>query len=306
MSGAALLSDALVRPVVAALRAAGDGTRIRAMRPVRGGFESHSLRIDTGRARYFCKWSERPVPGRYSAEAAALALLAESGTVRVPVILAVADTDGERPGFLLQEWLSPPAGALLARPAGGDLGARLAALHRADTLRGAPLRGYARDLGEGAAWEPDWVACYRERCLRPAIERAERGTGMPPERRSGLERLLGRLEGLLGPVPRRPSLLHGDLHRNNVLRNAAGELVLIDPHPYVGDREAELAYTEWVGGLPPTFYAAYEEAWPSSPGRKERRDLYLLWYMLRALGEGDARRGLDVDALLRWYVGARA
>jgi fructosamine-3-kinase len=126
---------------------------------------------------------------------------------------------------------------------------------------------------------------------------------MPPERRRALDRLRAGLDGLLGRADGRPSLLHGDLHPGNVLRDAAGQLVLIDPHPYVGDREAELAYTEWVGGFPPAFYAAYEAALPSAPGRAERRDLYLIWFLLRCLARGEVRQGLAVDGLLRWRVG---
>jgi protein-ribulosamine 3-kinase len=106
---------------------------------------------------------------------------------------------------------------------------------------------------------------------------------MPPERRRALDRLYARLESLLAPAQSRPSLLHGDLHRGNVLCDAAGQLVLIDLHPYVGDREAELAYTEWVGGFPPVFYAAYEAVNPPAPGRAERRDLYVIWFLLNCL-----------------------
>ena len=126
---------------------------------------------------------------------------------------------------------------------------------------------------------------------------------MPPERRRALDRLRERLDDLLAPAASAPSLLHGDLHRGNVLCDAAGELVLIDPHPYVGDREAELAYTEWVGGFPPAFYAAYEAVYPPMPGRAERRDLYLIWFLLRCLARGELRHGLAVDGLLRWRVG---
>jgi fructosamine-3-kinase len=126
---------------------------------------------------------------------------------------------------------------------------------------------------------------------------------MPAERRRAVDRLCERLDGLLAPAQSRPSLLHGDLHPGNVLCDAAGELVLIDPHPYVGDREAELAYTEWAGGFPPRFYAAYEERFPCAPGRAERRDVYVIWFLLGCLARGELRQGLAVDGMLRWRVG---
>jgi fructosamine-3-kinase len=124
---------------------------------------------------------------------------------------------------------------------------------------------------------------------------------MPPARRRALDRFLDRLDTLLGDVPRKSSLLHGDFHRGNVLESRTKELVIIDPHPWVGDREVELAQTEWQFSFPPRFYEAYETHYPSAPGRAERRDVYLVWFALRWGGA----RANQVDALLRWYVGGQ-
>jgi fructosamine-3-kinase len=55
-----------------------------------------------------------------------------------------------------------------------------------------------------------------------------------------------------GPYPAAASaLIHGDLHRANVLCNAAGTLVLIDPHPFFADRELELVYMDRAGASRP-------------------------------------------------------
>ena len=260
-------------------------------RRVKGGYESHSFKVTTGRGSYFVKWSPG---GRFERERRGLALIERTGTVRVPRVLAARDAAEGGPGFLVQEWLDPPRGDPFAQRTGAELGEALARLHGAP----APIEGYRRDLDEPPC--ADWVTCYRERCLAPAIERAERRGLMPPARRAALERLMNRLEALLGPVERRPSLLHGDFHRGNVLCARGGELVVIDPHPWIGDREAELAQTEWQFRFPPRFYEAYEATYPSAPGRVERRDLYLVWCALRW---GDERRAAAVDALIRWYVG---
>jgi fructosamine-3-kinase len=275
--------------LVPLVRAVVEG-EVRSARKVTGGYESNSFKLTTSRASYFVKWSQK---GRFAQEQRGLELIRATGTIRVPNVLAARDADDGQPGFLVQEWLEPPKGDPLAQRTGAQLGEALARLH----LAPAPIDGYARAL---EAPFGSWVDCYREGCLGPAIEDAAARGQMPPPRRASLERLIGRLEALLGDVPRKPSLLHGDFHRGNVLEAKGGELVIIDPHPWVGDREVELAQTEWQFRFPPRFYAAYEAHYPSWPGRAERRDLYLVWLALRW---GGARVG-QVDALLRWYVGA--
>lgn len=295
-----LVPRVLIPLVNEALRADGDSTATRSIQPVRGGFTSHALKLTTRRAPYFLKWNESVERGRFAEEARALALFRATGTVAVPHVLAACDATTERPGFLLQEWLTPPSRDLYLRRVGAGLGAKVAALHRAPVAGGYRLE-IGEDAGQGETRE-DWVAFLRERCFLPQIERAERRGRMTAERRRSLERFLDRLDGLLTSGEHRPSLLHGDLWRNNVLCNAAGELVLIDPNPWVGDREAELAYTEYAGSFPPPFYEAYDAAWPPAPGRRERRDVYVALAMLRELARGEPR-GLAVDGLVRWYGG---
>jgi fructosamine-3-kinase len=283
------ISNITIDRARAALAAAGDDGPIRSVERVRGGFESTAVRLATPRGRYFLKWR---TGGRFAAEAAALARFRATGTVRVPTVLAAVDGTDDAPGYLLQEWLTPPSKEQFLRRTGDRLGAQVAALHAANTS--------LLPEGEGT-WE--WPSTYIAKCLEPAVARCEAAGRMPPARRQALDKLYARLDDLLAPAQSKPSLLHGDLHRGNVLCDAAGELVLIDPHPYVGDREAELAYTEWVGGFPPRFYAAYEEAFPCAPGRAERRDVYVVWFLLNCLARGELRQGLGVDGLLRWYVG---
>src|SRR3954449_7011064 len=110
-SGGAVPPRVVWEQVVEALRAAGDGTHVRRVEPVRGGMESHAFRVTTSKGAYFLKWSERLAPDRYGREARGLALLRESGAVRVPHVLAAqdvrraADGTASAPGFFLMEWL---------------------------------------------------------------------------------------------------------------------------------------------------------------------------------------------------------
>src|SRR5262245_5336546 len=81
------LPPALRLPVLDALRRAGDESPVRRLEAVRGGAESHALRLVTRRGAYFLKWSDRLRPGRYRTEVHGLALLDASGAVRAPRVI---------------------------------------------------------------------------------------------------------------------------------------------------------------------------------------------------------------------------
>lgn len=310
MPASTRIPSSVLARVLAALATAGDPTVIRSVQPARGGYMSQACRLVTQRRNggYFLKWNSNPAHGAYVREVSALALLRATGAVTVPRVLAAEDTTEERCGFLLQEWLTPPSKVTYNRRVGSELGARIAHMHAATALDGTPIPGYgpAPLAGEEAPerWADEWVPFFRDHLLRREVERAERGGRMTEERRRGLERVMERLDEWLAPLnEERPSLLHGDLHRNNVLCNARGELVLIDPHPSFGHRELELAYMDWVGYFPPAFYASYEATWPCAPGRQERRDLYLLLHRLHRLNDDEPGHAAAIDGTLRLYTG---
>jgi protein-ribulosamine 3-kinase len=56
--------------------------------------------------------------------------------------------------------------------------------------------------------------------------------------------------------------------------------VLIDPAPYWGHREVDLAMSELFGGFAPEFYESYKQTYPLLPGYEERRDVYNLYHLL--------------------------
>ena len=88
----------------------GDSTPVRDIQRVKGGFKNASARLTTGQGTYFLKWNTTPGAAVLRAEAEHLALLASSGVVSVPEILAAVDPSagrGHESGFLVQEWLSP-------------------------------------------------------------------------------------------------------------------------------------------------------------------------------------------------------
>jgi fructosamine-3-kinase len=86
-----------------------------------------------------------------------------------------------------------------------------------------------------------------------------------------------------------PSLLHGDLWNGNVLCGQDGRIWLIDPAPYYGDAEADLAMTELFGGFAAGFYSAYRVRRPEPSDGSLKRRIYNLYHYLNHLNLfGDA------------------
>jgi fructosamine-3-kinase len=295
-------SEPLRDAVDAVLRDAGDPTGIQNTRPVGGGCIHHVLRLDTGQQSYLLKWNPSPLPDMFVTEARGLELMHATNTVRVPAVLAASNATADHPAYILLEWLEG-SGSPSRPEAQETLGRQLAAMHQAGSAQsyGLDHDNYLGTMPQYNGWDSNWVRFYRERRLRPQMEMAERNGVLPAARRRNVERVLDRLDSWLGGIERRPALLHGDLWGGNVIAGPGGVPAIIDPAAYYGDREAELAYTELFGGFGARFYHAYEEAWPTPPGRAERRDLYNLYHLINHLNHFGESYGAQTDAVLRRY-----
>jgi fructosamine-3-kinase len=155
-------------------------------------------------------------------------------------------------------------------------------MHRATKQR----FGWDRDNTIGStpqhnAEHADWVTFWSEQRLGFQLDLAARNgyRGRLQKRGDLLRQQLGALLEH-SPVA---SLLHGDLWGGNIAYAADGQPVIFDPACYYGDREADLAMTELFGGFGGTFRAAYEEAWPLSPGYPVRKQLYNLYHIVNHL-----------------------
>jgi fructosamine-3-kinase len=92
--------------------------------------------------------------------------------------------------------------------------------------------------------------------------------------------MLERVNILLAGHTPEPALLHGDLWSGNVGFLDNGSPVIYDPASYYGDRETDLAFSEFFGGFPDSFYRAYEMESPLPPGYAQRKTLYNLYHVL--------------------------
>lgn len=245
--------------------------------PVAGGDISAAWQITAADQSVFLKTGPLTAYDMFLAEADGLRELAHANALRVPKVLGCVASTNEC--LLALEWIDLE----LATPATEALlGQRLAKQHR----HTAEQFGWKRDNTIGSTlqqnnWSDDWVQFYAERRLGYQLELAAKNGYTGVLQSEGL-RLLDNLGYYFSNYWPEASLLHGDLWAGN-WASSNGEPVVFDPAVYYGDRENDLAMTELFGGFTQTFYAAYDDAWPMSPGSDQRMLLYQLYYMLNHL-----------------------
>jgi len=275
-------------------------TRVQALG---GGSINQSVRVEAGGNRYFVKWNSYAPPAFFAVEARGLTLLRSAGALRVPDVIAHSEANGQRPAYLVLEWIDGSRQAD-SRAFAITFGQALAQQHRMlGSAFGLDHDNYIGELPQSNTQAARWVDFYRDQRIRPQMALAREQGLLPIERERRLNKLLDRLDDLIGSVKSVPSLLHGDLWSGNFLIGADNQPVVIDPAVYYGDREVELAFTELFGGFPAGFLSAYNEAYPLEPGYTDRRALYQLYPLLAHLNIFGESYGGQVDSVCWRYIG---
>ena len=296
--------------------------------------KSYALTMDNGK-RIFMKANAKENAPFFTAEAAGITAIAQTGTIGTPEILCTGTDDGEEVGYSF---------LLLGFIESGNKRAdywevfaqKLTAMHNADTsafiepdntVAGSPQQsvahstagatapsscasqkmkfGFFQDNFIGARSQKNtpcenWISFFRDNRLVPQFSAADRY--FTAEDRTRNQNLLDHLGDFL-VEPGKPSLLHGNLWSGNAMCGADGNALLIDPACYVGHAEADLAMTELFGGFPSKFYDAYREARPLQPGYESRRDLYNLYQLLNHLNIFGSGYLNAVKSVVAEYVG---
>jgi len=161
----------------------------------------------------------------------------------------------------------------------------LAEMHRNSS---ADRFGFEHDNFLGASvqpnpWNEDWVEFWAQRRLGFQLKLAQDNGVGGAELQRLADKLIGRLDRFIGGTAERPALIHGDLWSGNWLCDQHSQPVLIDPAVYFANREAEFGMTTLFGGLPQSFYDAYNEAWPMADNWEDRVAIYRLYHLLNHL-----------------------
>jgi fructosamine-3-kinase len=260
------------------------GVELRGQRPVGGGCIHHAweLQLADGR-RLFAKTNRAALLPVLEAEADGLeALRRAAGALQIPEPLALGITSGgQGEAVLVLSWLElQQAGGTQGR-GWWQLGAQLAALHRASLDNPGGGFGWSRDnfIGSGPqanGWMASWCDFFGQRRLAPQLRQAE-ASG---QRLPGASELLEALPDLLGGHQPDPCLVHGDLWIGNAALLTDGSAALFDPAVYRGDREVDLAMAQLFGGFPQSFFEGYDATWPRPEGHRQRSRLYNLYHQL--------------------------
>ena len=246
---------------------------------VHGGSINHCVRWPGEGGDAFVKRAAASNLCTYEAEADGLEALRAAQALRVPELLAVGIAGGH--AVLALEWLD--LSPLLAGESSMQrrLGEGLATQHRVT----AETFGWHRDNTIGATPQPnepgdDWLRFFQRHRLGHMLTlAATKGLAARSVERG--RDLVERCPAFFAGYRPAPSLLHGDLWGGNWSADArTREPVVFDPAVYLGDREADLAFTHLFGGFGPAFYAAYEAQWPLDAGAGARSTLYNLYHVL--------------------------
>jgi fructosamine-3-kinase len=297
---------------LAATASAALGRTVTGGRAVRGGDlnDGWLLELD-GDLRAFVKTRHGAAAGEFATEAAGLRWLAEPAALVVPEVLAVVDpeedTGGER--LLALAWIDE---GRLDEAGAEALGRGLAELHAAGAPAfgaappGAPA-GDASPLRLGPLTLPNepaetWAAFYRANRLEPTARLAEQRGALDADGLAAVDRVAERLEDLAGPEEP-PARLHGDLWSGNVLADASGRPVLIDPAAHGGHREMDLAMLRLFGGPSERVHSAYAETAPLAAGHEDRVELWQLFPLLVHAALFGGSYGSSVVKIARRYGG---
>lgn len=262
--------------------AIGSRIEITSTRPVSGGCINDCWFVTCAdEQRFFVKSNPSSPVGMFIAEAAGLAAIRATKTIAVPETVALNASDSDH-AFLVLELI---ATSTRADNFDETFGQQLAELHR---VGGQHQFGFATDNFLGSArqlnqWTEHWVDFWRTQRLEFQLNWALQQGYSNRELDRSVNRLLVRLDEIIGGPDVTPSLVHGDLWSGNYLAGSSGEPVLIDPATYFGSREAEFGMTTLFGGFPPRFYDAYNEAWPLDDGWQDRVAVYRLYHLLNHL-----------------------
>jgi protein-ribulosamine 3-kinase len=247
-------------------------TEVYGQTRVQGGDVNEAYRVELQSGGYvFVKAREDAPPGMFAAEADGLSALDTVTGVRVPRVLAYGDK------WLALEWIE--AGKRDSKAFDEALGRGVAILHKHRTELGHTRDNFIGVLKQDNTPTKTWTSFFAERRLLPLAKLGVESGKLPPEVERNIEWLCQRLSAFIGDEDA-PSQLHGDLWGGNVMCDASGAPVLVDPAVYGGDREVDLAMMRLFGNFSPRVFSAYAEAFPLRPGSDERVRLYQLYPLL--------------------------
>jgi protein-ribulosamine 3-kinase len=245
---------------------------LKSIKFLTGGCINQTILADTSSGQFFIKWNAPGLSAMFEAEAKGLDLLAKAGVIRVPEVYYYGNNDAC--SYLILEFVEREA---QAKNFWKNFGTALSMLHRHTRPRfGLDFNNYIGSLPQQNHLNETWIDFFIQNRLEAQLKIGLDKGMLDSEAEQGFQRLYKKLPGLL--PEEQPALIHGDLWSGNFI--VAGQVCLIDPAVYYGNREAEIAFTKLFGGFDQEFYHSYEDSFPMTAGFEQRSDIYNLYPLL--------------------------
>jgi fructosamine-3-kinase len=231
----------------------------------------------------------------FEKEARGLATLANAGTLKVPRPLF--DGKFHQQIYVVMEYLEK------GNPAEDfwlDFGRSIAAMHKHTREQyGLDYDNYIGKLHQLNENRGTWHEFYSSQRIMPLVYKAEKIKMLTAETVHHAEQMCAKLSALI--PEEQPALLHGDLWKGNFMVYQTGKAAIFDPSVFYGHREFDLAIARLFGGYDDSFYQAYHEVYPLTPGHMERVDIFQLYHLLVHLLLFGGHYKEDVKNILKKY-----
>lgn len=251
------------------------GEKILEARSIHGGDINEAWKVSTQLNKFFIKVNtSAQAQQMLFTELRGLKLLSDSKTILCAEPITCENT-GEY-SFLVLSYIEE---GIKSNSFWQLFGQQLAELHKQSQEKfGLNFDNFIGWLPQSNTEHTNWSDFYIQERLAPQLKLAYEQRLIEENWIKTFEQFFKKLPDLL--PEERPALIHGDLWSGNFLANQEGIPVLIDPAPYYGHREVDLAMTRLFGGFSPLFYQSYQENFPLQVGFEERIALYQLYYLM--------------------------
>ncbi|WMI69926.1 fructosamine kinase family protein [Mangrovimonas sp. YM274] len=242
---------------------------------ISGGDISQAYLLRTRDNSYFLKANKSPKAlDMFQKEALGLKDIAETNTISTPDVLHCNKL--EDTSLLLMEYI--PAKTPSSKNF-KTLGKQLGNLHKVSSSSfGFVSDNYIGSLHQSNKPTNTWIEFYVNERLFPQLQLAILNQLLLESECPSKEQMTAKLAPFFQNVV--PSLLHGDLWSGNYLISQEGTPYLIDPAPYYGHHEVDIAMSKLFGGFAPEFYKAYYKQHSETSHTQDRISIYQLYYLL--------------------------
>jgi fructosamine-3-kinase len=239
--------------------------------------------------------SSEEYPKMFEYEKKGLEKLEQTKTIRI--VETINQLNNGSLSFLVLNYIQPK---IKTKQFWENFGRKLNQLHQTQSNSfGLDSPNYIGNLPQLNNWCSTWSEFYVTQRLEPQLKKAiERGflKGLT----QSFEKLFHNIDSLFPEES--PSLIHGDLWRENFISGENNTPFLIDPSIYFGHREMDIGMSLLFGGFERLFYEAYNNENPLEKKWEERVPLTQLYPLLVHLNLFGNQYELPITETLNRFV----